>query len=110
VLPAICPAHTLAQGLCLTIHLHQTDFPAERLHDFRTPGNIRFLITSIHHGKEHAIEVRVRGGSEHRIPEVPQQATIGGSASGKYGSSHVHCEVVMEDRESGQPGNLLRDG
>jgi hypothetical protein len=110
VLFAIVPAHTLLHGLYLTRHLHKTDGPPALLDEVHTPGNAWFLIASIHHGKEQASEVGARGCSEHCISEVPQQLTIRGSTSWKKGRNHVHREVVMEDREPCQPGNLFCDG
>jgi hypothetical protein len=110
VLFAIFPDHTLSHGLCTTIHMHKTDCPPKPLDDCNTPGDAWFLIASIHHGKEQSIDVRARGFSEHRIPDVPQQLTIRGGASWENGRNQVHSEVVMEDREPCQPGNLFRDG
>jgi hypothetical protein len=109
VLFAIVPDHALSHRLCLTRHMHKTDVPPEPLDDFHTPGDAWFLIASIHHGKEQAIDARSRGFSEHRIPEVPQQLTIRGGASWKNGRHQVHREVVMEDLEPCQPGNLFGD-
>jgi hypothetical protein len=110
VLFAIFPDHTLSYGLYMTIHVHKTDGPPEPLDDCNTSGDAWFLIASIHHGKEQSIDVRSRGFSEHRIPDVPQQLTIRGGASWQDGCNQVNSEVVMEDLKPCQPGNLLGDG
>src|SRR5713101_1128749 len=83
VLFAIFPNHALSQGLCMTMHMHKTDFPSAWLDDFNTSCDKLFAIASIHRGKDQAIEVRLRGCSEHRIPEVPHQFAIRGGAAWK---------------------------
>jgi hypothetical protein len=110
VLCAVFPAHALSHGLCLTVNMHKTDCPPELFDACNTPGDVVFLIASIHHGKEQSIEVRSRSFSDYRIPDVPQQLTIRGGAAREYGRNQVYREVVMEDLEPCQPGNLLRDG
>src|SRR2546426_6671217 len=110
VLLAIFPDNALSQGLCMTMHMYKTDFPAEWRDDFTTSCDKLFAIASIHRGKDHAIEVRLRGCSEHRIPEVPHQLAIGGGAEWKKSRHQVYGEVRMEELQPGQPGNLFGDG
>ena len=52
VLFAIFPDHALSQGLCLTMHMHKTDFPAAWLDDFNTSCDELFSIASIPRGKD----------------------------------------------------------
>src|SRR5262249_40169880 len=111
VLCAIFPDYALSQSLCLTMHMHKTDFPAEGLDDFHTSCDELFSISaSIHCGKDQAIEVRLRGCSEHRIPEVPHQCAKRGGAAWNNRPHQVRGEMRMEELESGQPGNLCGDG
>jgi hypothetical protein len=110
VLFAIFPDHALSQGLYMTMHMHHTDFPAEWLDDFHTPGDERFAMASIHHGKDQSIEVRLRGCSEYRITDIPQQFGARGCASWKNGLNQVRSQVRMEDLQPCQAGNLFGDG
>ena len=53
VLCALFPDHALSQGLCLTMHMHKTDFPAEGLDDFHTSCDALFsMVASIYRGKD----------------------------------------------------------
>src|SRR5262245_38580205 len=53
VLCAIFPDHALSQGLCLTTHMHKTDFPSAWLDDFHTSCDALFsMVASIHRGKD----------------------------------------------------------
>ena len=89
VLFAIVPDHAPSQGLYMTMHMHQTDFPSEGLDDFHAPGDGLFAIASIHHGKDQSIEVRLRGFSEHRITDVPKQFGARGVPRGKMASTRL---------------------